>query len=148
VECGKFPREPTDLQESFTVPRKTLKRQIRALHPSCQEECPTHLQKLSTSGVDLVEKILGVFCKVCFCLLYPVLFGPRSVGSAFNSISVQFNLIYFNEFLNMFLSLPRIEFEALRCAGYRERSWDHSRGRAQALNRKGMARRLRPRHVA
>ena len=77
-----MPREPTSL-ETPQVLRAPLMKQIKALHPGCQNlnQCPPQLQKMSEEGVDLVKKILSSFCKVNFCL--PVLSGPLS--SVFNS---------------------------------------------------------------
>lgn len=45
----------------MVVPKQTLKRQIKTLHPSCSNGS---LKSLSNNGIRRVEAVLGFFCQV------------------------------------------------------------------------------------
>lgn len=47
--------------KNLLVPKQPLKRQIKALHPSCSDDS---LKSLSNNGIRRVEAILGFFCQV------------------------------------------------------------------------------------
>jgi hypothetical protein len=54
-------RAPPILPSALKAPRKSIKGQIRNMHPSCRLGT---LKKLSNAGVEYVESILGCFCQV------------------------------------------------------------------------------------
>lgn len=55
---------------NMVVPKQTLKRQIKTLHPSCSSGM---LKSLSNNGIRRVEAILGFFCQVSFAVSRPPL---------------------------------------------------------------------------
>ncbi len=59
---------------NMVVPKQTLKRQIKTLHPSCSSGM---LKSLSNSGIRRVEAILGFFCQVSFAAPRPPSTRPR-----------------------------------------------------------------------